>query len=443
MSSIKIFKSSLHGGEVVINGYKHAMVQVVAAAIALNIPVTITNAPLVDDTYVLAEIIKKCGGEATLEGQRFFVDPRRMDSFTPDPQLCGKIHGTIYLMPAFAVRCGRFCVADGGGCQIGSYSKQGKRPISQLLEVLNLFGVDSKVEDGLVKGWKVEGVTDVDLDILSFSSSKDKVSSPLISGATKCALLCAGMAKKTTIRNPYFKTDVQDLLSFLQMCGFTITASEECIVIEQPQTYTYREGIEFQLTECVSEVMTYICLAVHTGINLRLKVVNVDKIKRGLRREFELLEQMKVPISFKPDWIEIKPVDHVESVDIEVTNDSIQSDHHPFFALMLTKGTRTACIREYVWEDRFAYVPQLQKLGLDLCNEKNTLWITPSVISKGDLELKASDTRAAALLLLASLGAPASIIVHDVQHLHRGYANLIESLETLGAQFLEQEMVHF
>ncbi len=434
MEKLLVQYSQLKDGAVEVHGYKHAMVQVIAASIALNIPVMIRNAPLVDDSFVLKKIIERSGGACSIDGHCLAVDPRGMTDFHIEDTLSKKIHGSLYLIPAFALRFGKFLCGETGGCQIGSSELGGKRPIDHVLDVMHRFGITASFpENGGIQGQRISYPPQVSLDILDYSESRDLSISPKISGATKTALLCAIRASHTKIYHPYSKTDVRDLLRFLWQCGYQISLSKELIEIKAPLTTRKNEWVEFDLTECVSEIMTYIALAVHVGIRLRIKVKNMEFIKLGLIHEFDLLRKMKVNFQLKKEEIFIERAPFIRGIDIEVTNDTIQSDHHPFFALMLLRGDQKSKIREFVWRDRFAYVFGLQKLGGALHQEGNMLHITPSRLTTGGHTLHATDTRAAAVLLIGALTAESSVNIENIQHLHRGYENLIAPLQSLGA----------
>jgi UDP-N-acetylglucosamine 1-carboxyvinyltransferase len=304
------------------------------------------------------------------------------------------------------------------------------------------FGIETEHESGAIVGKKASNIESVKIDIMVYSESKEKSTAPMISGATKTALLCSTFVKHTKIFHPYLKTDVQDLVRFMRQCGYKISISKESIEVSAPTTKPHNQYVEFYLTECVSEIMTYLALAVHTNISLTLKIANIELIKKGLELEFNLLKQMGVALLIEEaNAIIIGKKHTIQSINIDVTNDSIQSDHHPFFTLMLLKGNKQARIREFVWKDRFAYAHELKKLGADLTQEANALYIRPSALLKGNQTLNASDTRAAAILILASLTAEEPVEIENIQHLHRGYENLLGSIQLLGADVIREVAV--
>ena len=128
--SLQVKPATLRGDEITINGYKHAMVQVICAAVATGGRVCIKNAPGVDDTQVMADIF--CAAQASAFADNGYVfDASGYADPAVDPILSRKIHGSLYLMPALAVRFGRFVFGQAGGCQIGDGS--GARPIQHML----------------------------------------------------------------------------------------------------------------------------------------------------------------------------------------------------------------------------------------------------------------------------------------------------------------------
>lgn len=430
---VKIKPKKLRNGEIQVNGYKHAMVQIIAASIALNVPVSISNTPLTDDIYILKKIIESCGGFISIQGQQVSVNPQLISTTDINPNLSKLIHGSIYLMPAFAVRFGKFSFAEGGGCQIGDHNKGGRRPISHILSVMSKFGIMNQFFDHAIQGKLIHKKNEVTIDIMQYSDTSGLATGALISGATKTAILCAIQTNKTRILNPYLKADVQDLLRFLIQLGFTVAISSNLIEIIRPDKLITLKVIVFELTECISEIITYIALAVHTHIQLNIKLKKVNLLKKLLAPELELLHKMEVKLKFHKEGIRVIGGNRLKNTTIDVVHDGIQSDHHPFFTLMLLQADKKSKIREFVWKDRFSYANELIKLGANLLREENTLHIYPSSTFRGNLLLTAADTRAAAVLLLAALMSSDTVSIEGIHHLNRGYSTLISNLEKLGS----------
>jgi UDP-N-acetylglucosamine 1-carboxyvinyltransferase len=151
-----------------------------------------------------------------------------------------------------------------------------------------------------------------------------------------------------------------------------------------------------------------------------------------LAAELALLDEMGVVLTWREDFLLVQPPAQVRSVDVEVTSVGIYSDHQPFFALMLLCGDRPASIRERVWTGRFTYARELVKLGALIEIGNGEILVHPSVLKSFDGTLVATDLRAAAALVIAACMTMSPIRVAGLDHLQRGYAALLSTLERLG-----------
>lgn len=425
------------GHKISIHGYKHAMVQIFAMAIAKNVKVSIMNVPIVDDTKILCEIINYSGGKANIVGHKVIIDTTNMIYRELNLNLTSKIHGSLYLISAFAIRFGIFKSFETGGCQIGDKSSSGKRPTSQIIDILKIFGgnIDSINGIGTFDNSKNYNKT-VILDIMEFSDDKIKLTGSKVSGATKIAILYALTTKATKIKNAYIKTDVMDMIRLIRMIGYDVNVINKDIIISRSEEYSLNKNIEFYLTSCPSEIITYISLAVTQNIELIMNVRNIKQLKETLKLEFSLLKNMGVNLEMNDSYIIVKNVKYpLKNLNIIIDNESIQSDHHPFFTLMLLRSDSMSNIKEYVWKNRFAYAEELKKIGAKLNIDGNSIDIYPSKLSNdNNISLNCSDTRAGAILLLASLCCKKTEnCIENLYHIERGYEDLIEILISLGA----------
>lgn len=428
--------SQITSGAIVnINGYKHAMVQIVAASIAMNKITRIMNAPSVDDTYVMKDILQENGCNVSYESGILTIDPKGLRSSHISKEMGEKVHGTLYLVPAFASRLGSFTFHGSGGCQIGIGKEGKKRPTSQVYDVLERFGVKVKEDNTVAHGYRVSSPEEVYVDISNYWLSPDKPIGPMVSGATKTAIIMGLSANRAFIKDFYYKTDVSDLIRYIEQSGHKIFIHDGQIQMQHDEKET-SDAVDFYLTDCVSEVMTYITCAVINKKELFIKVRNFEQVKKGLKAEFNLLEMMGVKLIDASGYIHVIPPGKIRSVDIYVDNQSIQSDHQPFFALMLLDGDRISYIVDDVWTERFSYALELQKLGYKLHIESNKLTITPSKAQKNS-DLNASDTRAAAVLCLAATKGTEVIKVNNVHHVNRGYDNFFDNLRGIGVDISE------
>lgn len=433
---IKISPSNLKNNLTIpISGHKHSFVQIVSAAIILNQPCKITNVPDTDDVVILMALIDKLGGWVRFVNHTFAFDPTNMRYHRPDVRLCAKIHGSLYFIFSLAIRFNRFIPLKTGGCQIG---KDKKRPDSHLVTILNKFGTLSTINDKefMFVPSKNKRITQ---NIMDFSDSLWRLSGEKVSSATKLCILASLVNKKgTVIKNYYFRTDVMDLLNFIRQCGMSVKQSGKRLKIIPTQS-SERQCITYRLSDCQSEVITFITLAIMCNIGLRLQVKNIEALRQILKPELKIFHRIGLNITFSGDKIIIPKNQIIKSADIKITQKGIQSDHQPFLTLMLTKASKSSSITENVWKTRFAYVRELNKLGANIKINNNKSTILPTTVTFHDKSrlVSATDTRAAAVLFIAALTTQSNVKIKHVEHLNRGYDGFLQKLRYLGANITQ------
>ncbi|MEM9546933.1 MAG: hypothetical protein AAGA77_13215 [Bacteroidota bacterium] len=434
MKKVVIRRSDLIDGEFKVSGYKHASNVVICAAMATAGSIQINNIPKISDTEVLCQIIKILGGASQFEGESLIVDCSDLDQWEIPADLSILSHASIYLMPVILGKLGKVKIGKTGGCMIGDDKKNGERPVNHMLSVLSKFGATFNESSGFIHGTS-NTFTACEIDISDYSTRQDVVTGPLISGATKTAILAALLTEEgvTTIKNPYQKPDVTELLEFASNNGYDVDFTTERIKI-----YKNKEHVKLKthdLLDDISTIMTYITTALYNEISIKIRLRQPQKVQKGLKAEMEVFRKMGVKLIWNDNLLIIPKNQEIKSTNIEVTSMSIYSDHQPFFALLLTKANDKSSITEYVWKKRFSYARELNKLSSinPFTDDGRKLEIQPAMLSNGSKILVAEDLRSAAVLLLASLGVEGSTMVENIDHLARGYENLIGDLIQLNA----------
>jgi len=138
---------TVHGGRTLhgplrVAGFKHALVPLLAAGVLADAPVVIRNAPDIEDTRTLAEILRRLGASVLFDGpgRTLTQDPAGKHGWRIPDELSVRIHGAVYLLPVLLARLGRVAVGALGGCRIGDRSQDGERPLEHMLDVLRRFG---------------------------------------------------------------------------------------------------------------------------------------------------------------------------------------------------------------------------------------------------------------------------------------------------------------
>lgn len=302
------------------------------------------------------------------------------------------------------------------------------------MEVLSKFGVHISFAEKCISG-KMCPVENIDeIDIMSFSTDAHTLSGPLVGGATKTALILAVNKERFVIKNAYLKTDVMDMLRFLDSIGKNVEIIGPDIIIQGAVKRNIVYETPFSLTQCISEIITYSILCLASGKKVRFLNLNRTTIERSLAPEFSLFKQMGVVTVWQGTDLIVYAPTKINSIDIVVQPSTIQSDHHPFFAFLLLFGQKQVTLTEYVWKDRFKYIENLQKMGAIINVNGNQITITPSELKKYEGNLPALDVRSAAVTLVASIVSRSHVDIIDAHHIFRGYSRLKQNMQELGIE---------
>lgn len=420
-------------GAVAPSGYKHAMVLAVAAAVLCASEVRLRCPPRTEEARVLCEILEHLGGRTCWDGPDLVLDTAPLERWSVPPRLSTAIHGSVYLVPALLGRFGRVVFGGGGGDAIGSPTHGGARPMQHMLEVLEAFGARfERRADGLFEGHAAALVCD-ELDIMHWSDDPHVLAGPLVSGATKTALLAALSSERpTVIRNPHDKEAAHDLLGLAARAGALVERRPEGWVVERP--LTRGAPVEHSVMPDPTEVMTWIAAATFTRSPLTIGPFETTAVRAALRYEAPAFERMGLALRWHEHALEVGVPDELRAVDVESEVRGISTDNHPFFALMLTSATGPSRVTDLVWRHRFDYTRGLVQLGADLHVEPPSVHIRPSRLHRGGQLLTPQDTRATAVAILGALVVEGITRVRGLSHLHRGYVRFPEQLRALGAR---------
>ncbi|WP_063786309.1 MFS transporter [Streptomyces acidiscabies] len=433
----------IHGGNrlsgsVRTSGFKHSLVTIAAAAATASAPVRIRNCPDIVETTVLGEIFRATGASAHYDGpaETFTVDASTWDCAELPAELVGRIHGSLYLLPALVSRNGAARLPASGGCTIGEGPRG--RPVEHLLDVMERFGVTTRLTaDGSVD-LTAERLRPCTIDMLDYTRNKALMSGPTYSGAVKTALLMGAVTHgTTTLHHPYLKPDVTDMVTVLRDLGADIEfAGPETWVIHGRGPQALDRPVDVTLIPDLIEVVTWICAGVLLADEpLTITGPGIDRAVHALAPEFDLLDRMGVRVDVAADEVTVHPMEKpLRPVEFTAMSRGVFSDSQPFFALLAAYAEGPTYIREAVWEHRFGFAPELAALGMRTTVDDTILRVDgPCPPYRPDGDLYGTDLRAAAVLLLAALAVPGRTSLRNHHHLARGYRDLVADLVKVGA----------
>lgn len=402
-------------GEIFIGGAKNAVLKLMAASILLNDICEIHNVPELTDVETMIEVINHLGvqTEYRKEENSLIINAKTISNYTACYELVSKMRASFIVLGALLGRCKEARVALPGGCAIG------ERRIDLHIKGLEALGAHVKIDSGYVvaKASKLTG-------------AKISLDRPSV-GATENLMLAAVLAEGSTILgNVAQEPEIVDLANFLNAIGADVSgAGTSEIIINGVKPKDLHSTVYTTVPDRI-EAGTYMAAAVATKGNVILRNVFPSHLSAVTSK----LTDMGANISIiDPFSMEVSCHSRPKAVDI-VTQPypgfptDLQSP--VMSALTISKGI--SIITESIYENRFRQIGELRRMGADVQQEGNHA-IIRGVKQLAGTQVKASDLRAGASLIVASLCANGVSEIESLHHIDRGYEKLVKKLVGLGA----------
>ncbi|MBQ2746653.1 MAG: UDP-N-acetylglucosamine 1-carboxyvinyltransferase [Clostridia bacterium] len=398
-------------GEVRISGAKNSAVAILPGVLLAESPCVIENLPEISDVRSVCTVLSRLGANVEfLDNTTVRIDPTGVKAFTVTEEMSKSMRASSYFMGALLGRMNRSRVAPPGGCDFGV------RPIDLHIKGFEALGAKVMIEDGMV---------DVKADALSGGY----VYLDLVSvGATVNIMLAAVKANGVTvIENAAREPHIVDLANFLNSMGANIMgAGTNAIKIRGVE---HLHGVDYSIIPDQIEAGTYMAAAVATKgdvlvtnvIPKHLESIIVKIREMGAKVE-ENDESVRVSMDTRPRMCKVKTMPHP----------GFPTDMQPQVAAVLTVGEGTSIINEGVWDSRFRYVEQLSLMGAEVQVDGKRAFIN-GVEKLSGTRVRAVDLRAGAAMIVAGLMAEGETIIEDIEHIDRGYENVVGKFMALGA----------
>ena len=409
----------LHG-EVKISGAKNSAVAILVASILVKGKCVIENVPHVSDILDLIDIINGLGGVAEFVGEDTVeVDCSDLTDYVASYDSVRKIRASSYLMGALLGRLKKASVALPGGCDFGV------RPIDQHIKGFEALGAKVDIEYGMVNITADELVGDtVYLDVVSV-------------GATINIMLAAALADGITVIDSAAKEPhVVDVANFLNSMGANIKgAGTDVIKIRGVKEL---HGGTFSVMPDQIEAGTFMIAAAAT----RGDVMVTNIIPKHMESLSAKLEEMGVGVEEYDEAIRI----YVDKPELKRANVKTQpypgfpTDLQPQMLTLLTVAKGTSIMKENVWDNRFKYIDELNRMGANVNVEGKDVAVVEGGSRLTGAPVCATDLRAGAAMVIAALIADGVTEIYNLQYIDRGYENLEEKLRALGAQITRRNV---
>ena len=411
MSSYIIEGGKKLQGETFVSGSKNASLPIMAASV-LNRGITkLYNVPNIHDTQMMIEILKSLGCKVKKNQNKVVIDSSNISKFEIPEHLMRQMRSSVIFAGAILGRYGKVMFSYPGGCDIGS------RPIDLHLKGFEKLGVTINKSFGKII-CETEEIkpTEISLDFPSV-------------GATENIMLASILAKGTTkIINAAMEPEIMDLQNFLNKMGAKIQGAGSNIITIQGVSRL--KDVSYNIMPDRIEAGTLLVATAITGGEIKLKKVNINHIIPIIDK----LIESGCKIQLKENEIDIKAPKRLKAVDIKtMPYPGFPTDMQSIIAAMLCIANGTSVIVENIFENRYKYLTELQKMGAKVKIEGKTAIIKGSKKLYGT-KVEATDLRGGASLLLAGLAAKGTTNVENIEYILRGYENLNDKLNNLGAE---------
>ena len=409
MSSYIIKGGNKLEGTVKISGSKNAALPIIAACILNKGKTTLYNVPNIQDTQMMYEIIKILGGNVQKKKNKIIVDTSKIDKYEIPDTLMHKMRSSVIIVGAIIGKYKTATFSYPGGCDIGA------RPIDLHLKAFEKLGITITQNYGNItcNCEKIIG-NKIDLDFPSV-------------GATENAILTSVLAEgKTTITNAAREPEIIDLQNFLNKIGAKVKgAGTDEIEIEGVKKL---KEISYNIMPDRIETGTFLCLAAITGGKIKLEKTNPNHVTPVINK----LEEAGCKIEIEKGTIKIEAPKKLKAIDIKtMPYPGFPTDMQSLMAATFTIAKGTTIIVENIFENRYKYTQELNKMGAKITVEGK------SAIIRGTRKLygatiRATDLRGGAALVLAGLAAKGTTVVENIEYILRGYEDFDKKIRALG-----------
>lgn len=400
-------------GTVKTSGAKNAVLPIIAASILGTTPSHLDEVPMLEDVHTISEVLKCLGLKVECpQDNHLIIDSRTLTSYEAPYELVRTMRASFLVMGPLLARMGKARISMPGGCAIGA------RPIDIHLKGFEALGVKIEQGHGYIEASAPEG------GLVGASIYFDFPSV----GATENIMMAAAMAKGTTIlENAAEEPEIVDLANYLNKMGAKVRgAGTNIIRIEGVEEL---HGADYTIIPDRIEAGTYMIAAAMTGGDVVIENVLPEHQKPLIAK----LREAGAVVEEAIDKVRVTSDGRLKAVAIKtLPYPGFPTDMQAQMMAMMVMSEGRSKVTETVFENRFMHVVELNRMGANIMTEGRSAAIDgPSSLTGCDV--RATDLRAGAAMILAGLVAEGVTRVGDLHHIDRGYENIVSKLKALGA----------
>lgn len=401
-------------GVIRIQGAKNSVLPIMAASILAEGVSVIHNCPRLADVDVSVRILEHLGCEVHRNGESLYINSAGLIRSDIPDALMREMRSSVVFLGAILARTGETRLSLPGGCELGP------RPIDLHISALRQLGAEIDEIGGKIicKAKHLKGC-------------RINLSTPSV-GATENAMLTACRCKGTTIiTNPAREPEIEDLQNYLRKLGINISgAGTSIITIEGSDA---KKDVEHTIISDRIVAATYLSAVTSAGGKIRLEEANprhimtvIDVLREiGCNIEINDVDRGIITASRKGSLKAARPIS-------TSPYPGFPTDAQPPVMAAVLKAEGTTVFVENIFENRYRHVEELKRLGADIKTEAKTA-IVCGVKHLSGAELRSTDLRGGAALVVAALGAEGTSEISGLHHIERGYESLESALQCLGA----------
>lgn len=407
-------------GAVDIGGAKNAAVAIIPATILAQGRCVLENIPNISDVGILFKALSEMGATVLYHNKTTVeIDTTHLGEPVVPYDLARHMRGSYYFLGSLLGRYGRASVSMPGGCNFGV------RPIDQHIKGFESLGADIAIDHGMINASVEEHLVGahVDFDVVTV-------------GATINVMLAAVKAKGLTVlENAAKEPHIVDLANFLNSMGADIRGAGTDVI--KIHGVDILRGTEYSIIPDQIEAGTYMVAAAATGGNVLVRNIipkHMESVSSKLIRAGATIEEGDDCIRV------IGPQGSVEPVNIKtMPHPGYPTDMQPQITAMLTMAKGTSVITEGVFDSRFRYVEELSRMGANI-QVDGKIAVVQGVDRLTAAPIRATDLRAGVALMIAALMASGVTEMEDIYHIERGYADVLDKFNALGASIKRIEL---
>jgi UDP-N-acetylglucosamine 1-carboxyvinyltransferase len=409
----------LHG-TVRAGGAKNSALKLMVACLLTEGTTVLSNVPHIDDVESMAEVLRSVGArvERLENGDLAVTSPAAIDLEPVAPyELVERMRASVVVLGVLLARCGRVHMPMPGGDDFG------ERPIDFHVNGLTAMGVRFESSRGEVRGEVEEGRLIGTKVVLEYPSHT----------ATDNLLMAAVLAKGTTvIENAAKEPEVSDLADMLCTMGAVVRgAGTSRLEIEGvDELHPTRHTVVPDRVVAA----TFVAAVGIAGGEVTVADARPEHMEMLLRK----VAQMGVVTEMGPQGLRVGAARRLTAADIAtLPYPGVATDYSPLLVAMLSGADGVGILTENLFSGRFRYVEELRRMGADIRTEGHHA-VVRGVDHLSGVPVRAPDLRAGVALVLAGLVAEGETVVTGAHHIDRGYADLVGSLRSLGAEVTSQ-----